>query len=121
VSNAIGAALHTAFGGLVGGRVSAVVLPERPVYPCISFIVAGSNPDATLCGETPFTLWRYRIDVYALTGKEAAQICASVKSIMRGFAFENHPILEMEGYEPEIEAVRRTMDFYINETQEVVP
>jgi len=118
VSNAIGTALHDAFAGLVGGRVFPLLLGDRPTYPAIRYLIVSSRPDNTLLGQTNVTLWSYRIDVYAATAKECAQICASVKSIMRRFAYRNTHQMEMEGYEPEARVCRRTLDFNISETED---
>jgi hypothetical protein len=118
MSNEIGAALQAALAGLVGGRVSSILLGDRPVYPAIRFLVASTRPDNTLCGQTNATVWLYRIDVYATTGKECGQIAASVKSIMRGFAYKNTHWMEMDGYEPETRVCRRTLDFNISDMED---
>jgi len=117
MSNAIGTALHAALSGLVAGRVFPLLLGDRPVYPAIRYLVVGTTPENTICGQANVTLWRYRIDVYAVTPKECGQIAASVKSVMRGFAYPNTHQMEMEGYEPEVDCSRRTLDFSITETE----
>lgn len=115
MSNAVGTALTAALAGLVAGRVSPLLLGDRPTYPAIRYVIVSSRPDNTLCGQAPVTFWSYRIDVYAQTAKECGQIAASVKSIMRGFAYPNTHHMEFEGYEPESRIARRTLDFTVSE------
>ena len=117
MSNAVSAALTTALAGLVGGRVHEMRMPDKPIYPCIRYLMAGSNPDTTLLGEASCTTWRYRLDVYARTAKEAGQVVASARSIMRGFAYPALPVMEVEGYEPILGICRRTIDFNVVEQQ----
>jgi hypothetical protein len=113
MSYALDVALHDALAGLVAGRVHPAFMPERPVYPCIRYMVASSEPDATLCGQTTLTLWRYRFDVYAPTHGDAVQLSESIKAIMRRFAWRNRPLMDIDGYEPEVRVIRRTLDFSI--------
>jgi len=115
MSNAIGTALHSALAGLVAGRVYPIVMADRPIYPALRYIVSGTVPANTLSGEASATMWRYRIDVYAVTAKECGQLAATVKSVMRGFAYPNTIAMEIEGYEPEVQVCRRTLDFNISD------
>ena len=116
MSMAVEKALRDALAGLTQGRVTPGLLPDRPTFPAITYALVGSTPDKTLCGESTTTFYRYRIDVYAATQIECIQLCASVKAIMRRFAYSNAPESEIDGYEPEIRERRRTLDFEIIET-----
>jgi len=121
MSYPVGVALKAALDGLVAGRVYPVNLPDAPSYPCIRFAVVGSAPENTLCGEADLVLWRYRVDVYAPTVKECAQIAYSVKAVMRRFVFRNTVASELDGYEPETRELRRMLDFHIWEKQGTAP
>ncbi len=118
MSNAVSAAMVAAFAGLVGGRVHVSLLPDRTPYPAIRLTTVTSRPDNTLLGQTNVTYWLYRVDIWANTTKECAQIAASVKSIMRHFAYRNTHQMEMDGYEPETRVCRRTLDFSVSETED---
>jgi len=119
MSYAIGAAIQRSLAGLVGGRVHPVILPDAPVYPIIRYTNVSTNHNNTLCGPSNLTDSRYRIDVFAQTIKEAEQISASVKSIMRGgsLGFQNTPLMDMDGYEPTVGIYRKTLDFQIWEAE----
>lgn len=116
MSFAVEKALRDALAGLTQGRVTPVVLPDRPQFPALTFSLVGANPDTTLCGESTTTFYRYRIDIYAATQLECSQLASTVKSVMRRFAYANTPEMEVDGYEPEIKEKRRILDFTIVET-----
>jgi len=106
-------ALNNALAGLVGGRVHAQVLPDRPEYPALVYWLAGSRPTVALAGESALTHWNYHVDIFTQTHKESVQLSASVRAVMRRFAYPNEPTLEVEGYEPELRVVRYMLEFEI--------
>jgi hypothetical protein len=119
MTNAVGIALQQAFAGLVAGRVYPIVLADEPDYPCIRYAVIATNFFNTLYGPSNLTDNRYRIDIFATTAMECGQIAASVLSIMRGssFAYQNVPLMNMDGYEPTIGIFRKTLDFQVWEAE----
>jgi hypothetical protein len=121
MSYAVEKALRDALVGLTAGRVTPGLLPDRPVFPAITYSLVGSRPDKTLCGESTTTLYRYRVDVFAATQTECVQLAASVKAIMRRFVYFNTPESEIDGYEPDIKERRRMLDFEIIETVGIPP
>lgn len=119
MTNAVGIALQQALAGLVSGRVYPVVLADEPTYPCIRYAVVSTNFYNTLYGPSNLTDNRYRIDIFATSAMECGQIAASVLSIMRGnsFAFQNVPLMNIDGYEPTVGIYRKTLDFQVWEAE----
>jgi hypothetical protein len=109
----IDVALVSALRGLVAGRLYPGILPDDPVYPCIRYSLIGTGFHNTLCGQSDLFTFRNRVQVYARTSFEAVQIGASVKSVMRGFAYQNTPESEVTGFEPETRVHSNSLDFAV--------
>jgi len=106
-------AMVAALRGLVGGRLYPGILVDDPVYPCIRYSLAGTRFHNTLCGQSTLMAFRNRVQVYARTRKEASQIALSIKSIMRGFAYENTPESDVTAFEPDTKIYSQSLDFNI--------
>jgi hypothetical protein len=76
-------------------------------------MVVGGGPEVTMCGRSNLNNFRYRFDIYAVTMAQLLSLRDSVVAAMDTFAFQSVPSLELDGYEPEVNVMRRTLDFSI--------
>jgi hypothetical protein len=120
IRHVVDAALVAALRGVVGGRLFPQLLPDEPVYPCARYQLVGTEFHNTLCGQSTLFTFRTRVHVFARTRKEATQIAASIKSIMRGFAYENTPESDVTTYEDDTKIYSEALDFAIWAREEVV-
>lgn len=106
-------ALKSALSSAFSGRVYPQRLPDQPTYPCMSYAVVGGGPLTTMCGRTNLNNFRYRFDIYAVTQAELLSKRDAVVTAMDSFSFDSVPVMELDGYEPEVNVMRRTLDFSI--------
>lgn len=106
---AIVAALTSAFSG----RVYPQRLPDQPTYPAMTYAVVGGGPLSTLCGRTNLNNFRYRFDIYAETQAQLLTLRDALVNAMDSFSFRSVHAMELDGYEPEVNVMRRTLDYSI--------
>jgi hypothetical protein len=114
-------ALHDRLAPLVAGRAHPVILPERPVYPCIRYANVGGGPDNTICGRSSLNIWRFRIDVFAATMIDMLLLRDLVTEVMDGFPYPALQVMDMDGYEPETRVFRRMLDYSIHQNEAALP
>jgi uncharacterized protein DUF3168 len=113
MSAEIETALYTALQSAFSGRVYPQRLPDQPTYPCLRYYVVGGGPLSTMCGRTNLNNYRYRFDIYARTQAEVLSLRDAVVTAMDSFGFKSVSAMELDGYEPEVNVMRRTLDYSI--------
>lgn len=112
------AALVSALGPLVGGRIYAVTFPQQqlPEWPAIRFTPAGGaiTPDACGSGAEETDDIRVQIDCVAETYEAAEALCSAVRAAMDAFTppavADAHPLRD---WDPETKTFRVIIDFTI--------
>ena len=102
---------------LVGTRVYAVHLPQKPDYPNVVYSVIAHDPNATMDAAGTLHRDRFQFDVRAHGFEELLsvenQLVTALNSAVRrvnGFVCI-HLSTEDMPYEPNVEAFRRVIDF----------
>ena len=111
-----------ALSGLVSGRIYALILPETPILPAVTYQRISEVPDSTLDGPGTFTEVRLQLDCWSSTSHaEACAIADAIASALNGYTGTSLGVTfwnvmrdnSKDFYEPLPKCYRRSVDYKI--------
>ena len=112
-------ALYTALAVLVDGRAYPMKLPERAVFPAITYFQVSNTEGNTMDGYDKTIEGRWQISCWAETYGAAKALAEQVKVAIRAFSGSLTQIVkksylanETDLYEPDVKLYNIPVDFF---------
>lgn len=124
--------IHTVLAGnagvtaLVGSRIYAVVMPQGPVYPCLTYRLVASTRLQGVYTDPGMARVTLQLTSFATSYEGAKELAEAVRLALEryGSALTGTPIAgvtvyditigsEADSYEPELEAFAQSTDFTV--------
>jgi len=77
---------NSTVAGLVGSRVYPVLLPQRPVFPAVTYQRISGTSDMALTGATGLSHPRFQVDVWSATYSATQALADAVREALNNYS-----------------------------------
>lgn len=93
--------------------VNTLEMNENTVFPYATFLFVSSSTNNTFSGATDLQNTRVQVDVYSDTVQGLLVASAASAAAMSAAPFSNVQLTSQDGYEDQVRAYRRSLDFSV--------
>src|SRR5690554_4182708 len=77
--------IEIAIATLIGGNIYPAALPQKPVYPAVTYQAVTGNTDYSFDGPSGLVMTRMQLDLYANSYADIIMLKRSVMAALSGF------------------------------------
>ncbi len=111
----------TTISGLIGARLYPALLPQKPTYPCVRYVVVSAPREYDHNGASGLVKARVQFDAYGVTAAQVEAVKEAFRARLSGFkgsmgsvvVGSSQMISERDGYEDSPDVYDSSFDFSI--------